>query len=233
MPMPAVGPKREGMTAARQTRCARRGGPAVASAVRVAAWVAVLAVAGLTVTAARAADREARTRPPAETGSPHPRAETAVAATAATAWLVSPEEAAREQALPDEVPLTRAMPEPGAPRIELLDPESGALLRPPFEIRLRWSSPDGSALDPASLRVLYGRSRLDLTGRLLAAGTRVDPRGLNAPAQVLPAGLHRLQVEISDSRQRTGRREFVLEVADGAADGGAPLGQRGAGPATR
>lgn len=161
--------------------------------------------------------------PPAAAPAPWPGA----------AWLVSPEEAAHEQTLSGELPLTRAMPVPGAPRIELLDPESGALLRPPFEIRLRWSSPDGSALDPASLRVLYGRSRLDLTGRLLAAGTQVDPRGLSAPAQVLPAGLHRLLVEISDSQQRTGRREFVLEVADGTADGGAPLGPHGTGPTAR
>jgi hypothetical protein len=126
--------------------------------------------------------------------------------------LVTAAEAARDRAAP-EAPATRSMPHPAAPRIELLAPSIGKPLPSPMDIRLRWSAVEGATIDTASVRVKYGRLGIDVTERVLGAA-RVSQTGIDAPAAKLPAGEHRLAVEVSDSQRRVARREFIVEVTE-------------------
>lgn len=134
-------------------------------------------------------------------------------ATVAQAFdLVSAEEMARDRAAP-EPPAQRSMPHPAAPRIELLAPAIGKPLPAPMDIRLRWSAVEGASIDTASVRVKYGRLGIDVTQRVLGAA-RVTLEGIDAPGAKLPAGEHRLAVEVADNQRRVARREFVVEVVD-------------------
>lgn len=110
-------------------------------------------------------------------------------------------------------PRTRSVPAPGAPSIELLAPAIGKSIASPMDIRLRWSGADGVPIDPASVRVRYGRLGLDVTSRVLGAA-KVDAAGIEAPGAKLPSGEHRLTIEVADMQRRIGRREFVVEVRE-------------------
>ena len=129
------------------------------------------------------------------------------AASAAQAFdLISADEWARDRAAPVP-PAQRSMPHPAAPRIELLAPVIGKPLPAPMDIRLRWSAVDGASIDTASVRVKYGRLGIDVTQRVLGAA-KVTLEGIDAPGARLPAGEHRLAVEVSDNQRRVARREF-------------------------
>lgn len=137
------------------------------------------------------------------------------AAAATTAFvLVSPEEVARERAR-GEAPRTRSFiaVDPEAPEIELLRPPSLDNVTAPTDIELRFLPKAPSKIDKDSLRVLYGFFELDVTERL-TGHAEVTPYGLLARNAVLPAGTHRITVEISDDRERVGRRTFELEIAE-------------------
>lgn len=134
-----------------------------------------------------------------------------LAATQAGAFeLVSDAEAARDRAAPLP-PASRAMPNPSAPRIDLLAPALGKPMSSPIDIRLRWEGLEGATVDPASVRVKYGRLGIDVTDRVLGAA-KVNAQGIEAPGAKLPAGEHRLAIEVADSQRRVARREFIVEV---------------------
>lgn len=124
--------------------------------------------------------------------------------------LVTAAEAQADLAAPP-APRTRSLPAPGAPTIELLSPGLGKGITSPLDIRLRWQAQDGATIDPDSVRVKYGRFGLDVTSRVLAAA-RIGAAGIEAPGAKLPAGEHRLAIEVTDTQKRVGRREFVVEV---------------------
>jgi hypothetical protein len=133
-----------------------------------------------------------------------------LAAPAAAFDLVTAAEVLADLAAPP-TPRTRSLPAPGAPTIELLSPGLGKGITSPLDIRLRWQAQDGATIDPDSVRVRYGRFGLDVTSRVLAAA-RIGTTGIEAPGAKLPAGEHRLAIEVADSQKRVGRREFVVEV---------------------
>lgn len=134
----------------------------------------------------------------------------AAAAPAMAFDLVSPAEVAQDRAAPAP-PAMRAMPHPKAPRIQLLAPATDRPLASPMDIRLRWAATEGARIDTATVRVKYGRLGIDVTDRVLGAA-KVTGDGIDAPGAKLPAGEHRLAVEVADDQQRVARREFVVEV---------------------
>ena len=102
---------------------------------------------------------------------------------------------------------------PGAPVIRVISPQLTAPLQPPIDILVNWEGLDGARIDPTSLKVSYGRFRLDITSRLLKYAT-VSESGLEAKNAKLPAGSHRLLITVSDSQARESSREFNFEVAE-------------------
>jgi hypothetical protein len=131
---------------------------------------------------------------------------------AAAIQLVTPQELAADRAAPD-APLTRALPVPGAPLIELDAPKLDASLKSPIDIKLRWTAEEGAAVQTNSLRILYGRLGLDITKRV-AASLKVTATGMEVTGAELPSGKHRIKIEVSDDRKRIGSRTFEVTVAD-------------------
>ena len=65
----------------------------------------------------------------------------------------------------------------------------------------------------ASLRILYGFLKLDVTRRILdAPGVQVSAAGLKANGAQLPSGNHKLIIEIADNVGRTARQVLEFTV---------------------
>lgn len=126
-------------------------------------------------------------------------------------WLVTPEEAQASAQAP-QPPDTRSVPEQGAPRVSLLVPDISETVRRPTRIQVRFEAIAPAAIKPDTFRVLYGALRLDITDRVTSA-SQVTAQGIDVAEASLPAGSHRLLLEIQDTQGRTGRRtvRFVVE----------------------
>lgn len=137
-----------------------------------------------------------------------------VPAFAAPFALVTPDEyRAEAQAGIKKPPRLRALPKPGAPKIEVLQPLiSGAPLANPIGIELKFSSAPDAHIDPASFRAYYGFLRIDLTERILK-NVRIGPTGLKVENAEIPPGSHRLFLRVADSKEREAETElrFVVE----------------------
>lgn len=132
-------------------------------------------------------------------------------APAAERFLISETEWKQERATPAP-PSPRFSPTPGAPRLELLQPKPGPdTLASPFDIQLRWNAEGEARIEPQTLRIRYGWMGLDITQRVLAQA-EVTAEGLRIRKAALPSGEHKLAVEIADSLQRVGRRQFEVKV---------------------
>lgn len=127
------------------------------------------------------------------------------------AWLITAAEWHQERATPAP-PSPRFSPNPGAPRLELLQPKPGPeTLASPFDIQLRWNAEGEARIEPQTLRIRYGWMGLDITQRVLAQA-EVTAEGLRIRKAALPSGEHKLAVEIADTLQRVGRRQFEVKV---------------------
>jgi hypothetical protein len=128
--------------------------------------------------------------------------------------LVTLEEVRAEvQARIEEPPRMRSFPEPGAPKIHVLQPViSGAPLQNPIRIELQFSSASDADIDTGSFRAYYGFLRIDLTERILNS-VRVAKSGLKIENAEIPPGSHRLFLRIADSKERASETEvrFVVE----------------------
>lgn len=101
-----------------------------------------------------------------------------------------------------------------APTITVVNPSSGAPIKPPVDIDLRFKAAAGASVNVASLRILYGFLKLDITQRILQApGVQVTTSGLTAKGARLPSGSHKLVIEVADNLGRAGRQllEFSVE----------------------
>lgn len=140
-----------------------------------------------------------------------PRAAGAQTPAPAAEWLVTPQEA-RAFAADLDTPLL--MPRnAGAPAIEVLRPTLSAEPLPsPVPIELVFRPASGAAIDVASFRVFYGAFKLDVTQRLLKS-VAVRPDGLRVDQAAIPAGSHRLVLQVTDNQGRTGTRELRFTIA--------------------
>src|SRR5215831_3135684 len=94
-----------------------------------------------------------------------------------------------------------------APSITVVTPNSSAPIQPPVDIDVRFKPAAGATVNVASLRILYGFLKLDITQRILQApGVQVSATGLTAKGARLPSGSHKLLIEVSDNLGRAGRQ---------------------------
>jgi hypothetical protein len=129
--------------------------------------------------------------------------------------LVSDEEFARERdyaATPAAQYEARSAPAPDAPSIEVRNPRLNDTLSAPFPIRIAFSAREGAEIVPASFRVYYGMLRLDITDRVLQ-NVKVAPAGFSVEEADIPAGSHRLLLQITDSKGRVGETTLSFRVA--------------------
>jgi hypothetical protein len=101
-----------------------------------------------------------------------------------------------------------------APIITVVKPDPHAAIAPPVDIDVRFQPAQGASVNIASLRIMYGFLKLDITQRILKApGVQVTPAGLQASGAQLPSGSHKLLIEVADNLGRIGRQplEFVVQ----------------------
>lgn len=143
------------------------------------------------------------------TGSPLARA----AEAAPDSWLVSPAEAVAFQGQGgfDEPPALRMRAV--VPLIEILKPEPAADLKvvAPFAIQVQFRSQADAEIVPDTFKVMYGALKLDITSRITKY-VKVTPEGFVLDNAKIPAGKHRLTLQVQDSKQRVAERELRVEV---------------------
>lgn len=135
-----------------------------------------------------------------------------VAGSALGFQLVTTEELQRDLIAADagkSRPRLRTVPK--GPIIQVLAPPLEQPVRSPLRIEIRFLPAEGTEIDMQSLRVLYGRLRLDITERLLKYA-KMSKDGLSAERAELPDGTHRFLVSIADTLRRVTEREISVTV---------------------
>jgi hypothetical protein len=117
------------------------------------------------------------------------------------------------RSLPGAVLIPRAA-DLNAPTITVVTPNSAAPIQPPVDIDMRFKAAAGATVNVASLKILYGFLKLDITQRILRApGVQLSASGLTATGARLPSGSHKLVIEVADNLGRVGRQllEFTVK----------------------
>ena len=120
--------------------------------------------------------------------------------------LVTQEEAAVPAASPK--PLTRGITR--GPGITLDSPREP--VRSPFRLHVVFTAHGGDVIDPASVRVIYLRSKqVDLTARLKPF---TGGEGITVDGAEVPPGEHAFRIALRDNAGHEATADFVLRVAD-------------------
>jgi hypothetical protein len=129
----------------------------------------------------------------------------------AAAWeLVTKEELKRESTSP-RPSASPAQSQPGAPTIEVEQPDPTKPIKPPVTIRVLFKAQAGSTIDPKSFRAKYGWLGLDVTDRI-TSHAKIDASGLIAENADVPAGSYKITLQIADNLQRIGIRVLDFTV---------------------
>lgn len=124
--------------------------------------------------------------------------------------LVTPDEhRASAEAPPQFRP--RAVPVPGAPKIDIQAPDVQKPLKAPLDILVKFEPTAPATINASSMRVLYGAFRIDITDRIRKYA-QVTESGMAVSNAQLPRGNHRLFLRIADSRSREGEQEVKIDV---------------------
>jgi hypothetical protein len=117
----------------------------------------------------------------------------------------------QEASLPDDNTQTRGISR--GPKVVLINPAPTAgLVRSPFGLKIRFESFAGAKIDTDTVVITYKKKpAIDLTQR---AKSFVHPDGIEPERTEVPAGEHRIRVDVKDSEGRAGWTEFTLKVAD-------------------
>ena len=132
----------------------------------------------------------------------------------AAAWtLVTKQEF--EDSLAATQPLSRSV-RPASklsdgPIIEVAQPDETKPIRPPVTIRINFRPKEGATIDLTSFRVTYGSLGLDITTRIIEHA-HLSASGILAKNADLPAGHHRVTLQIADNMHRVGIRMFEFTV---------------------
>jgi hypothetical protein len=121
--------------------------------------------------------------------------------------------ALRARSLPGAALIPRAA-DLNAPTITVVNPNSAAPIQPPVDIDVRFKAAEGATVNVASLKILYGFLKLDITQRIVQApGVQISASGLTAKGARLPSGSHKLVIEASDNLGRAARQllEFTVK----------------------
>ena len=128
-------------------------------------------------------------------------------------WLISPAEALSFQGEAgfNEQPALRARAV--TPLIDIIKPEPVADLKvkAPFAIAVLFKAQSDAAIDPGTFKIMYGALKFDITSRITKF-VKVTPAGLSLDNAQIPAGKHRLTLQIQDEKQRVAERELRVEV---------------------
>jgi len=132
--------------------------------------------------------------------------------------LITPAEAqqaAKAEASAPSEPRTRALPlpKPGQPAIRVVTPNtpSSSTVPAPVRIEVSFKPANGTRIVPSTFRVLYGLMKIDLTDRLKKHATVTESGVIIDQAQV-PAGQHRLILQVADDQGNTAEQELRLRV---------------------
>jgi hypothetical protein len=99
------------------------------------------------------------------------------------------------------------------PAIRVVSPEgAGGDVRAPLRVEVAFETSGDARIVPASFRAYYGMLKLDVTDKL-RAHARLSEAGLLAEGASVPAGAHRLFLQIADDRGRFAERELRFRVA--------------------
>lgn len=132
---------------------------------------------------------------------------------AQTDWLISPAEALSFQGEGgfNEQPALRARAV--VPQIDIVKPEPVADLKvkAPFSIAVLFKAQGDAAIDPSTFKVMYGALKFDITSRITKF-VKVTPSGFSLDNAQIPAGKHRLTMQVQDEKQRVAERELRVEV---------------------
>jgi hypothetical protein len=129
---------------------------------------------------------------------------------AATWALVTKEEFEQSAAQPLSRSIDRSR-SPDAPAIEVNQPDTTKPIKPPVTIRIRFRPKEGATIDPTSFRATYGSLGIDITNRIIQHA-HVSASGLVANNADVPAGHHRVTLQIADNMHRVGMRTFEFTV---------------------
>ena len=128
-------------------------------------------------------------------------------------WLVTSSEAVQfngEQAF-NEPPALRARAM--VPLIDILKPVpvTDFKVKAPFSIAVQFKNLSDAAIDPSTFKVMYGTFKVDITNRLTKF-VKVTKEGFTLDNAQIPAGKHRLILQVQDDKQRVAERELKVEV---------------------
>ncbi len=117
----------------------------------------------------------------------------------------------QEASLPDDQTQTRGISR--GPKVLLINPAPTAgVVRSPFDLKIRFESFAGAKIDPDSVVITYKKKpAIDLTQR---AKPFLHADGIELERTEVPAGEHRIRVDVKDSEGRAGWTEFTLKVAN-------------------
>jgi hypothetical protein len=115
-----------------------------------------------------------------------------------------------EAKLPDDDIRTRAIFL--GPRVVVVDPAPTAgMIKSPFILRVRFEPRGGARVDLDSVVVTYQkRPLIDLTQRIKRY---IQPTGIVVEDAAVPAGEHRIRIDVRDTDGRRGSAEFTVRVA--------------------
>jgi hypothetical protein len=131
--------------------------------------------------------------------------------------LITADEAKQEAKAVAEAPpepRTRSLPipKPGQPAIRVVTPNvAGASVEAPVRIEVTFKPAPGTRIVPSTFRVLYGLMKIDLTDRLKKHAT-VTETGVVVDQARVPAGQHRLILQVADDQGNTAEQELRLRV---------------------
>jgi hypothetical protein len=128
-------------------------------------------------------------------------------------WLVTPEEAIEFRGEEGFNAQPALRPRAVVPLIDILKPEpvSDLKVKAPFAILVQFKSQADAPIDPTTFKVMYGAFKIDITSRITKF-VKVSKEGFALENAQIPAGKHRLTMQVQDEKQRVAERELRLEV---------------------
>jgi hypothetical protein len=108
---------------------------------------------------------------------------------------------------------TRTLPDPSAPKIAVIVPDTSTTISSPTDIRLTFQPVNGAKILPETFRVKYGALGFDVTERIVSR-FRPTESGLSVSSAQLPVGRHVFVMSIQDSRGLVGSKRLALTVLD-------------------
>jgi len=128
-------------------------------------------------------------------------------------WLVTPAEAREFKGEESFYEQPALRPRALMPQIDILKPDAVAdmKVKAPFPISVLFKGQSDAPIDPSTFKVLYGTFKIDITSRITKF-VKVTKEGFALESAQIPAGKHRMTMQVMDEKQRVAERELRVEV---------------------